>query len=264
MTYLLRNIAAVVLALSVAAGSQALTFGAQYVQTDACGNGTISNTKPDASGFVTWMQFYGHQRKFFFANKDAWPGDVISSHISGGEDSSYADDVNIYYVATHGSSNATSGFLYTAGSTKTVDGLSTCRARTRHPSTGAMWWRMGDKNNRILSLGTCQGLNLTDLHTWDPVQRGLHIITGFDRNVSDNPNIGGNYGFYGNMPFTTVKQAWFLATPPKGSGSTPNRGVIMAYGTSLNDAVNRRDNQRFSWSTARLGTATHRAWAWIN
>jgi hypothetical protein len=246
-----------VIILAVAAFSaNAATVGVQWVQTDACGNSTINNTKPDAQGFGAWMQWFGHTRKFQLGNANVWPNDTVDQTVSGGMDQWYADDVNMYYVATHGSSNS-QRFLITMGSTKVIDGINTCRSWTRNPNTNAQWWRLGDRNARIVNLAVCQGLQLEHIPNWDPISRGIHMITGYHGNMKDSPSIGGTYAFYGNLPGVTVKQAWFAARP---SG---DRAVVLAYGTSLNDALNRRDNQRFSWSMARLGHRTHRAWSWI-
>lgn len=251
-----KTIGMAVLALTVPY-ARAATVGVQYVQSDACGNGTINNTKPDAQGYASWMSFFGHTRKFLLGNSGVWPNDAVNQpSISNGMDSWYADDVNMFYIATHGSSNPTR-FFYTAGSTRNIDGISTCLSPTFSTSTNKQWWRLGDKNARIVNLSTCQSLQLEHLAHWDAVAQGLHLLTGFHNNVADSPSIGGNYGFYGNLPGFTVKQAWFAARP---KGDT---AVVMAYGTSLNDAVNRRENERFSSSMARLGPKTHRAWSWI-
>lgn len=241
----------------LATGAGAATVGVQYVQSDACGNGTISNTKPDAQGYGAWMKHFGHTRKFQLGNTNVWPNDTVNQPtVAGGMDPWYADDVNMFYIATHGSSSP-ARFVYTAGSSKVIDGSSTCRSTTFNAATNRQWWRLGDKNARIVNLATCQSLQLEHLAHWDAVANGIHLLTGFHNNVKDSPSIGGTYGFYGNLPGVTVKQAWFAARP-KG-----DRAVVMAYGTSLNDALNRRENEKFSSSMARLGPRTHRAWSWI-
>lgn len=247
--------AALALLITVPSGAFAATFGAEYCQTDACGNATISNTKPDASGFVNTMQAFGHTRKYFFGNASFWPEDMVDPSVSGGKDHLYGDNANITFFSTHGSSNATR-FLMTTGATHTIDGVNTCRSITNNG--GRQWWKLGNGSGRtrILNLSTCQGLQLTDLAHWDSVAQGLHIITGYDGNMSDSASVGGNYAWYGNVG-CTVKQAWFAARP---SG---NKAVVMAYGTSQADALNRRDNERFTWSMNQASPHSWRAWAWI-
>jgi len=247
--------AALLVPALIAPRALAVTFGAEYAQDDACGNAVINNTKPDAEGFVSWMQAFGHSRKYFYGNSNFWPTDEVDSSVSGGLDSYYGDNANVTFYATHGSSNS-SRFLMTTGATKTIDGVSTCRSYTDNPNNNKQWWKLGDKSARILCLSTCQGLELSDLAHWDGVANGLHMITGFDGNESDTPSVGGNFALWANLGLS-VKQAWFNARP---SG---NKAVVMAYGINSSDARNRRDNEKLSWSMAKLGPHTYRAWSWI-
>jgi hypothetical protein len=241
--------------LTFSGSGMAATVGAEYCQTDACGDATISNTKPDASGFITMMQAFGHTRNFLYGNASFWPEDEVDCSVSGGKDCLYGDTANITFFSTHGGSDATR-FRMTTGVTHTVGGISTCKSYTSN--SGTQWWKLGNGAGatRILNLSTCHGLELTDLAHWDGVAQGLHVITGFDGNESDSPSVGQNYALWGNLG-CTVKQAWFNARPGG------NKAVVMAYGTSSSDAVNRRDNERFSWSMAQAAPHSWRAWAWI-
>jgi hypothetical protein len=240
--------------LTLPACGLAVTVGAEYCQTDACGDATISNTKPDASGFISMMQAFGHSKKFLYGNTNFWPEDEVDCSVSGGKDCLYGDTANITFFSTHGGSDATR-FRMTTGVTHVVDGISTCKSYT---SNGNQWWKLGNGagTTRILNLSTCHGLELTDLAHWNAVAQGLHMITGFDGSESDSPSVGQNYAFWGCLGFS-VKQAWFNARP---SG---NKAVVMAYGTSSADAVNRRDNESFGWSMAQASPHSWRAWAWI-
>lgn len=242
-------------------GATAATVAAEYSQTNACGWATIPNTKPDAEGFISWMTAYGHTRKYLYGNTNFWPDDVVDHSVSGGLDNLYGDNANITFYSSHGGSNA-NYFEMATGAVHTIDGVSTCTSNTDNPNTLKQWWKLGDGQARIVSLSTCQGLQLSDLAHWDGVANGIHMLTGFNDSESDSPSVGGNYAFYGNfsllgLPVMTVKQSWFSARP---SG---NNAVVMAYGINQADAVNRRDNEKFSWSMARLGPRTYRAWAWI-
>jgi hypothetical protein len=201
------------------------------------------------------MTVFGHTRRYLYGNGNFWPNDEVDSSVSGGLDSFYGDNANITFYATHGGSNA-NYFEMATGKVATIDGRSTCTSITDNPSTLKQWWKLGNGTARILSLSTCQGLELSDLAHWDGVADGIHMITGFDGSESDSPSVGGNYAYWGNLG-CTVKQAWFMARP---SG---NKSVVMAYGVNSADAFNRRDHEKFSWSMARLGPRTYRAWAWI-
>lgn len=243
------------LAVSLTA-ARAATVGAEYCQDDACGNAVIYNTKPDAKGFVSMMQLFGHSKVFLWGNSDFYPEDNVDRSVPPGLDALYGDNANMTYFSTHGGSS-TARFLMTTGVNHIVDGLNTCRSYTSHPTTGKQWWKLGDEDLRILNLSTCHGLELAHLAHWDAVATGLHMICGFNGNESDSPSVGSTYAFLGNIGFT-VKQAWFAARPPG------NCAVVMAYGVNQADAQNRRANEKFSWSMARLGPHTWRAWAWID
>ncbi|HEY3267810.1 MAG TPA: DUF6345 domain-containing protein [Armatimonadota bacterium] len=235
--------------------AQAGTVGGEYTLTDACGNPTLPNAGNNVSGFVNTMQVFGHTRRFVYGNSAYWPDDLIDCSVSGGKDCYYGDTVNYLYVSSHGGSDATR-FRITTGVTHTIDGQSTCRAWTSNPSTGTQWWKMGDGSVRVLLLYTCHGLELSDLPHWDPVAQGLHVITGGSGNMYDSGSAGSNVAFWGNLGLT-IKSAWF-------NNVSADTKVVMAYGVNQADAINRRDNERFSWSTSRLGTKTWRAWSWVN
>lgn len=247
--------ALLVTALAAMPLARAATVAAEYCQDDACGNAIINNTKPDAEGFVSWMQAFGHTKKFLYGNGNFWSADNVDSSVSGGLDSLYGDNANIVFYSTHGGSSA-ANFRMTTGRTMTIDGLSTCKSYTDNPNTGKQWWIDGDKSARIICLSTCHGLELSDLAHWDGVADGIHMLTGFDGNESDSPSVGANFALWANFG-CSVKQAWFSARP---SG---NKAVVMAYGVNSGDAVNRRDNEKVTWSMARLGPRTYRAWSWI-
>ncbi|HEY3267811.1 MAG TPA: DUF6345 domain-containing protein [Armatimonadota bacterium] len=235
--------------------ASAVTVGAEYAQTNTCGWATIPNTKPDAEGFVNMMQAFGHTKRYLYGNGSFWPEDAVDCTVPGGLDCYYGDRPNVVFYSTHGGSSATR-FRMAAGATHTVDGISTCTSDTNNPVTGRQWWKLGDNSARILCLSTCQGLQLTDLSHWDSVAKGLHMICGFDGSESDSPSVGGSFALWGNLGLT-VKQAWFNARP---SG---NKAVVMAYGTSQADAINRREGERFSSSMAAIPPHSWRAWAWI-
>ena len=237
------------------APARAATVGGEYANQDACGNSYLPNADNNVGGYVSMMQAFGHTRRFLYGNASYWPDDLIDSTVPGGKDHLYGDTVNHLYISSHGGSNA-ARFRITAGATRTIDGLSTCRAHTQNPNTGNQWWKLGDGQVRILNLYTCHGLELSDLAHWNAVARGLHIITGGSGNMYDSAGAGSNYAFWGNLGLS-VKSAWF-------SSVSADTKVVMAYGVSQADAVNRRDNEKFSWSTARLAPHSWRAWSWVD
>jgi hypothetical protein len=239
--------------LLIPTGARAGTVGGEYANQDACGNAYLPSAGTNVGGFVAMMQAFGHTRKFLYGNSSYWPDDLVTCSLTGGKDCLYGDTVNHLYLSSHGGSDATR-FRITTGATRTVDGISTCRAWT---SNGAnQWWSMGDGDVRILNLYTCHGLELSDLAHWDAVAQGLHVIAGGSGNMYDSASAGSNYAFWGNLGLS-IKSAWFASV-------SADTKVVMAYGVNQSDALNRRDNEKFNWSMARLGAKTWRAWSWVN
>lgn len=261
----MKDIKRYALALAVSlvplAAAWAGTVGVEWTQNNGCGWAHLTNTKPDAETFAGMMAAFGHPTIFDWGDSDFWPDDEIDCSVPGGKACIYGDTVNFYFASTHGGSNS-SYYEMATGVVHTIDGLSTCTSDTLNPNNSRQWWDLGKKQTRILNLSTCHGLELTDLAHWDSVADGLHMICAFDGEESDAV-MGGNYAFYGNwtvppfFPGFSIKQAWFTARP---GGNT---AVVMAYGVNQADAVNRRDNEQFSWNMSRLGPRTYRAWAWI-
>lgn len=237
------------------------TVGVEWTQTNGCGWAHLTNTKPDALSFAGMMAAFGHPTSFAWGDGDFWPDDEIDCSVPGGKACIYGDTVNFYFASTHGGSNS-NFYEMATGVNHTIDGLSTCTSDTRNPNNLNQWWDLGKNQTRILNLSTCHGLELTDLAHWDIVADGLHMICAFDGEESDAV-MGGNYALYGNLNFPffgnlfSIKQAWFAARPGG------NKAVVMAYGVNQGDALNRRDNEQFSWNMSRLGPRTWRAWAWI-
>ncbi|HEY3411917.1 MAG TPA: DUF6345 domain-containing protein [Armatimonadota bacterium] len=244
--------------LSAPFTARGTTVAAEYCTTDACGNPTLPNASGNATGWMGVMQGFGYTRRFVYGNSAFWPDDLVSCSVPGGKACIYDDTANLVFLESHGGSDADK-FRITTGVTHTIDGVSTCRAWTRNPGTLNQWWAIGANSMRILSMVSCHSLELTDLAHWDGVTPGLHMIAGGDGELYDNPGRGGNYAFYGTMPFFTVKQAWFAA-----HDWGHETAVVMAYGVDAGDAVNRRENERFNWGMSPLGPHTYRAWSWIH
>lgn len=251
------SLAGILLAAALAvtrAPALAATVGAEYANQDTNGDPYLPNTGSNASDFVNVMSAFGHANLLLAGNSNFWTGDPVAPPISGAWNPTYADSVNIYFFSTHGGSNA-SAFFMSPGHDNTVDGVT---SHTSYTTLGGHnWWRLGINNCRILSMVSCHSIELSDIPHWDSVANGLHMLTGGSGLMYDNSGRGFNYAFWGNWGLT-VKQAWFNAS---GGGETP---VVMAYGVNSSDAFNRRDNERFNWSMARLGPRTYRAWSWIN
>jgi hypothetical protein len=253
-----RNALALGIVLGMMGGAaSATTVGAEYANNDACGNDTLPNADNNAGDFYNVMGVFGYSKKFLYGNALYWPDDITSSTVSGGKDNLYGDNTNILFLESHGGSDS-ARFRITTGATRTIDGTSTCRAWTSNPSTGNQWWKLGDGQLRILCLLSCHSLQLEDLAHFDAAAQGIHMITGGSGNMYDSGGSGFGVAFWGGGMGQTVKQAWF-------GNTSADTWVVMAYGSTQADAVNRRDNERFGWAGGgRVSPTAWRAWSWVD
>jgi hypothetical protein len=240
--------------LAPAGLARAATVGAEWATWDTNGDPKLPNAYGNARDFYNVMGWFGHTKKFLAGDSNFWTGDLVDPIVSGSWDSSYADNANIYLFETHGASDS-AAYYYSPGHNNVVNGITTSIAGTK--ISGVQWSKLGNKSARIVNMITCHGLELNHLSHWDPVADGIHMLTGGTGLMYDHSGRGFNYAFYGNLGLT-VKQAWFNAA---GGDESP---VVMAYGVNASDAFNRRDHEKFSWSMARLGPRTYRAWSWLN
>lgn len=229
----------------------------EYANQDACGNDYLPNADDNVHGFVDGMiSFGGHSRQFIYGNVNFWPSDLVDCSVSGGGDCSYGDQPTVLFLHSHGGSTK-EAFRITGGKNQTIDGTNTCRAYTYR--NGKQWWKLGDKNLRYLLMNSCHSLELAHLSHWDGVAQGLHILTGGDGDLYDLSGRGMLVAFYTEYWFNmTIKSAWFATRDSR------ETVVVMAYGSSRNDAINRRDHEKFGWSLSRVSPVTWRAWSWID
>ncbi len=232
-------------------------MGGEYTNDDACGNPHLSAADDDVHGFINVMKAFGHTRKFVWGNTLFWPEDLVDCSVTGGIDCNWGDKVTAMYLHSHGGSTP-EAFRITTGVFHEIDGINTCRSYTYR--NNKQWWKLGDKNLRYLFMVSCHSLELDHLAHWDGVAKGIHIITGGDGDLFSRSSRGSTFALLMNMPIfkQTIKSAWFSV---RGSNETV---VVMAYGSSRSDAINRRDREKLGWSTARVSPVTWRAWAWIN
>jgi hypothetical protein len=232
-------------------------IGGEYANNDACGNPQLPDADNDVHGFIDIMKAYGHTSKFVWGNTSFWPEDLVDCSVSGGIDCSYGDNVTAIYLHSHGGST-TEAFRITTGTNHKIDNSNTCRSYTYF--NNKQWWKLGDKNLRYLFLASCHSLELSDLTHWDGVGRGIHIITGGDGDLYSISSRGSTFALLMNFPFfkQSIKSSWFAAR------DDDETVVVMAYGSSQDNAISRRDNEKIGWSTSPVSPVTWRAWSWIN
>jgi hypothetical protein len=231
-------------------------IGAEYTNKDACGNDELPDADDDAYGFTNTMKSFGHTSKFIWGNANFWPEDLVDCSVSGGLDCYYGDNVTALYLHSHGGST-TEAFRITTGTTHKIDNINTCRSYTY--ANSKQWWKLGDKNLRYLFMVSCHSLQLSDLAHWDGVAKGIHMITGGSGLMYSNGTRGSTFAWLINFSLfrQTLKDAWFSVR------NSDDVIVVMAYGSSRDDALNRRDHEKLTWSTAPVSPSSWRAWAWV-
>jgi hypothetical protein len=113
----------------------------------------------------------GHTRRFYWANRDCWEIDLHSSGL-GGADDDWADDVDLFFILTHGNNDAGNAIL--AYDIKINEWIG---------NSGN--WRLGNVNCEWLLIYGCKTVDLANpLSFWDVFQR-LHQLCGAWDNMWD-------------------------------------------------------------------------------
>jgi Family of unknown function (DUF6345) len=157
-----------------------------------------------ANGFRNVMIGHGVGVSFDFRGADAWESDFHDA-ATGGNDSSYIDNVDAGWYTGHGSP---SGFTF----------------KTNHASTkiGPAQIRWGNRELEWMQLESCKVLKDTTgtndfFARWVPTFDGLHMLNGFHTNAQC---VGGGTGrafaeylfssneLFASRPALKVRQAW--------------------------------------------------------
>jgi hypothetical protein len=113
----------------------------------------------------------GHTRGFYWANDDCWEQDLTSTSLGGG-DNDWADNVDLFFLNTHG--NHQSGNALIAYDVKINEWLG-----------NSSRWRLGDNNIEWLLIYGCETVDLGGpTSMWNIFQR-LHEFCGAWGNMWD-------------------------------------------------------------------------------
>jgi hypothetical protein len=106
----------------------------------------------------------GHERIFNYKNKSVWETDIKDDDL-GGYDNLYADNVDLFLIATHGGNSKGQIQLYY--DTKKANWVS---------SSGT--WRLGEAALGVewLMAYACTDVNKDNVQTLKPLFRGLHLV----------------------------------------------------------------------------------------
>ncbi|WP_434450381.1 DUF6345 domain-containing protein [Lentzea sp. E54] len=189
-------------------------FQTQAAGTQVGSEGTgncsgLPNTAANIGTFNTEANNHGIPRAFSWLDHNAWESDFKDPVFPGGQDTYWADDVDLTYWQGHGSGT---GFYFTGCSNHND---------TKLANTEARW---GNNDVEWMSLFTC--LILQDsaggqnwAQRWGQAFRGLHQINSFTTISYNSANHGGKFGHYmWRSPFLwwnnpmKVRQAWAQAS----------------------------------------------------
>ena len=205
---------------TAAAGTEARSRGrsssssAQGVGTQVGSEGTgvcsgLPNTAANIGTFNTEASNHGITRDFSWLDGNAWESDFKDPMFAGGDDTNWADDVDLTYWQGHGSGT---GFYFTGCSNHND---------TKLANTDARW---GQNDVEWMSLFTCLILEdntggQTWAQRWGQAFRGLHQINSFTTVSYNSANHGGKFGHYmWRSPFLwwnnpmKVRDAWAQAS----------------------------------------------------
>lgn len=126
-----------------------------------------------ANGFDSKLRSAGHGRAFYWANTDCWETD-IRDNDRGGADRSWVDDVDLFWIETHGN--------------HTADGQALMLYDT--PQTG--WftfsgdWQLGENwNAEWVMAYSCKTVDRNNVAGLWNIFGGLHIYCGAWENMYD-------------------------------------------------------------------------------
>ncbi|SDH41587.1 hypothetical protein SAMN05216553_12158 [Lentzea fradiae] len=189
-------------------------FQAQAAGTQVGSEGTgncsgLPNTAANIGTFNSEAATHGIPRHFSWLDHNAWESDFKDPVFPGGQDTYWADDVDLTYWQGHGSGT---GFYFTGCSSHND---------TKLANTEARW---GNNDVEWMSLFTCLILENTTggqswAQRWGQAFRGLHQINSFTTISYNSANHGGKFGHYmwrspflwWNQPMK-VRDAWAQAS----------------------------------------------------
>ncbi|MEU7475837.1 DUF6345 domain-containing protein [Lentzea sp. NPDC042327] len=169
----------------------------------------LPNTPANIGSFNSEASSHGITRDFSWLDHNAWESDFKDPVFPGGDDTNWADDVDLTYWQGHGSGT---GFYFTGCSNHND---------TKLANTEARW---GNNDVEWMSLFTCLILETntggqTWGQRWGQAFRGLHQINSFTTISYNSFNHGGKYGHYlWRSPFLwwnkpmKVRDAWAQAS----------------------------------------------------
>ena len=117
------------------------------------------------NGLDAKLRSAGHDRGFYWANQDCWESDIRDSD-QGGDDITYADDVDLFFIMTHGgNTNGQARMLYDVPQ------------QTWRTYSGT--WQLGENwNSEWVMAYSCETVDLNNVGGLWNIFAGMHIYCG--------------------------------------------------------------------------------------
>lgn len=213
--------------------------GAEWINTfhdDACKQGNLSYRDDRAIEFCNEMQERGHDKVFCWGNDNAWERDFRHPDY-GGDSLNWIDNVHFLFYSDHGGNWG--------------DKMHIAFSKARDKCLGNSGeWKLGVKSLKWLVLDCCQCvLNTTGAHigaVYFPPAHGIHMIFGYVGNGHDSHSTRHMGKYFGQKAGNGERlgNAWLDTAY---SSSPDDNPIVIAYGASEGEAINRRDNESINW-----------------
>ncbi len=121
------------------------------------------------NGVYNTLRNAGYSNRFYWAGENAWELDLQSAHLSG-LDASMADDVDLFFINTHGRND--DGIISLAYNSQNDDWLANSRD-----------WRLGDRDIEWLAIYGCDTVMRNNFgpqgwNAYNHIFHRLHLLLG--------------------------------------------------------------------------------------
>jgi hypothetical protein len=185
-------------------------------------------------GFNRKMVDAGYPKIFYYLDEDVWEIDLRSVDAYGGSDDYGADDVDLFFIITHGGS-------YEDGKGFTLSYDSDIEDFYAFSED----WKLGDRDLEWLAIHSCTGIGKHGKNIWENysnIFNGLHLLlASYDKMYNSYYEVGMNFAD-NLLDGDTVSAAWLdgmginnnpivLSSEQK---STWNGGMVDWRNTTMN------------------------------
>lgn len=222
-----------------------------HFHDDGCNQGNRDYNDEHADGFYSRMGNHGHTCVFEWSEDNAWETDFRHPNF-GGDSLNWSDNVHFCYYADHG------------GNWDNVMHIAFSKAHD-YCQGASNQWLLGIKMLKWLVLDCCDGVLNTDpnhiVGVWAGPMRGIHLVFGFVGLSYDTWWMRWHGAEFGDSAGTGARLAnsWLDAAY---SSWTDDHPIAIAAGVSLDDAINRRENETINWRDASIAATNWLAWKW--